>query len=107
MRFGPTIERTMLDRPASRVGRASSLPYVLLLVLALAAGCERKAADRSATAPDTSLSSPSVRSAERAPATPSAADSAEMVQAPAGRFIMGDGSEADATPHEVVVSAFS
>ena len=64
------------------------------LVLILSYGCKRSTPDGTAQAPN-------------AAATESRAEaSGEMVLMPAGRFMMGDETQVDATPHEVVISAF-
>ncbi len=67
---------------------------MLLVTLASFEGCKRKAPEGTAKPP-----SP-------AP-TESKADAAEeMVLVPTGKFIMGDETQVDATPHEVSVSSF-
>jgi len=64
------------------------------------AGCERKHQDDSAKP---AVGTPNVAMA----ASPSTANAAsEMVQILPGRFVMGEKSEVDATPHEVTISGF-
>ena len=73
-----------------------SLMAALMLLATLASfqGCKRKAPDDTAKLP-----SP--------PATESKAEAAGgMVLIQAGRFIMGDETQVDATPHEVAISSF-
>jgi len=75
---------------------ARSLACLLLLPLA---ACERTSSPETAqrtNAPSTTNASAHVQNA---------AETA-MVLIPAGRFLMGDPNEVDATPHEVSVSAF-
>jgi formylglycine-generating enzyme required for sulfatase activity len=80
-------------------------PITNLLALALAslpAGCGRKAPDLAPATASASAPPPAGAALQS-----SAKDSkAEMVQLPAGRFIMGDKDQADAAPHEVSLSAF-
>ena len=81
---------------------------VLSVSLAVLSGCQRS--DKTdepgpvakATNAPSAPSAPSLHAAASAAST----NSVEMVQIPAGRFIMGDKEEPDATPHEVSVSSF-
>ena len=79
---------------------------VLLGSLALLSGCERQ------SSPDGTNSSEPGPAASAAPAKEPAGSSltgtraSAMALIPGGRFTMGDADEIDATPHEVVVSAF-
>ncbi|MHC4681907.1 MAG: formylglycine-generating enzyme family protein [Planctomycetota bacterium] len=67
---------------------------VLSLVLILFQGCKRQTPEEAAKAPaDT-------------PETSTSESSVPMIQLPGGRFTMGDQSEIDAAPHEVVISPF-
>jgi len=68
--------------------------YVLLVTLFLLEGCNRKAPYNSAEAP-----SPT-------PTESKTEAIGGMILIPAGRFIMGDETQVDATPHEVAVSSF-
>jgi formylglycine-generating enzyme required for sulfatase activity len=70
------------------------LVVVLSLALILFHGCKRKTPDDTAQAPNPT------------PAESKTESGAEMVQIPAGRFIMGDETQIDATPHEVAISSF-
>jgi formylglycine-generating enzyme required for sulfatase activity len=65
---------------------------ILSIALALVGGCKK-------------TTQPVPHRAANAPQTQADA-SAEMVSIPGGQFTMGDKDEPDATPHEVVVSAF-
>ena len=79
--------------------------YVALLLLP---GCERKAPPKGPEAA-ASNSQPSVASNTQQATRNNPREGnakAEMVQLPGGRFVMGDKDEVDATPHEVVLSAF-
>jgi formylglycine-generating enzyme required for sulfatase activity len=67
--------------------------------LALLPSCERKATTQE-------LNAPSVPSNETTNANPATKKEPEMVQIPAGIFVMGDKNEVDAPQHEVVVDAF-
>lgn len=67
---------------------------ILLCILALLQGCERK------TPEGDSAASPN------APVQAQAGSAAEMVLIPGGTFTMGDKDEPDAPPHEVTVSPF-
>lgn len=68
--------------------------------LVLWAGCERRTDTRETTSKET-------RSNQSAgPATNVAANAADMVRIPGGRFVMGDKGQVDAKPHEVEISAF-
>ncbi len=66
----------------------------LLVTLASLQGCKRETPDDAAQAP------------QAAPAESKTSSKAKMVLIPAGRFMMGDEKEIDATPHEVFVSSF-
>ena len=67
---------------------------MLLATFAVLQGCKRRAPDDAAKAPGAT------------PAESKTESGAEMVQIPAGRFIMGDETQIDATPHEVAISSF-
>src|SRR5262249_26530237 len=84
-------------------GRAMVGLCVLGLLLA---GCQQRTPDSSATPRDAVSNTPAAGQA--APVNAHRGETAaEMIQIPAGRFIMGDKNEVDAAPHEVAVSAFS
>ncbi|MEK7992405.1 MAG: formylglycine-generating enzyme family protein, partial [Planctomycetota bacterium] len=68
--------------------------FMLLATFAVLQGCKRRAPDDAAKAPGAT------------PAESKTESGAEMVQIPAGRFIMGDETQIDATPHEVAISSF-
>jgi len=68
--------------------------FMLLATLASLQGCKREAPDDAAKAPDDT------------PAESKIESGAEMAHIPGGRFIMGDQTQIDATPHEVVISSF-
>jgi formylglycine-generating enzyme required for sulfatase activity len=78
----------------------SNIAAALLLsgTLVLFPGCERQAPN--AGAPSTNAGGPA-----SAPLGQTGTNS-ESVQVPGGRFVMGDPTEVDAPPHEVVVSPF-
>ncbi len=67
--------------------------------LALLSGCERKATTEEPKAPTAPAN-------ETTSANAAATKAPDMVQIPAGKFIMGDKDEVDAPQHDVVVSAF-
>lgn len=69
--------------------------FMLLVTLALLQGCKRE------VPPDDAG-----KALGGSPVESKTDSGAEMVQIPAGQFIMGDESEIDATPHEVVISSF-
>src|SRR5439155_2075080 len=85
---------TQLTR--SPVFRAGS---VLLCVVALLPGCERKASNEIPKAPATPPK-------ETANLNQAGTNATEIVQITGGKFIMGDKDEVDAPPHEAVVSSF-
>lgn len=114
MKSGQTIDEADRSLPAAEtwmcdegIGKFMPVPRlrrcsvnVALLVALVLSGCGRSApADKSETTTSAAVSNAPAASA--APQT-----SSGMVQIPAGKFIMGDPSEVDATPHEVSVSAF-
>src|SRR5580658_8603305 len=86
---------------AQRTSISLILQAALLLAgaMMLLPGCERKTAN---TTPPTN-SAPVQEIAASNPATNSPTD---MVRITGGRFVMGDKTEIDAPPHEVVVSSF-
>jgi formylglycine-generating enzyme required for sulfatase activity len=74
--------------------RTCAIVLILSCVLALLQGCERKAPQEGSTV------------SPNAPAQTVSGSPIVMVLIPGGKFMMGDKDEADATPHEVVVSPF-
>src|SRR5262245_14607185 len=77
------------------------------LALLLLASCDRQAPD-SGAAPSRANPTLAAQSKASLETNPLGTNSkAEMIPIPGGRFMMGDKNEVDATPHEVVVSAFS
>ena len=77
----------------------SIISSVVLCVVALLAGCDRKPSNETSNAP--------VAASKETAATNQTATSApEVVQIPGGKFMMGDKDEVDAPPHEVAVSSF-
>ncbi len=90
MRFG-----LITDRQSRRV--ASSVALLAAVALGLLTACER----RSPVPPAQTNPTPVAASAQ------AATDSTDnMVRLPAGRFLMGDANEIDASVHEVSISAF-
>ncbi len=81
------------------IRRAPQIVAAMLAALIFSSGCDRKAATEDPKSPATPAK-------ENAGAKPAAEKLADMVQIPAGKFIMGEKDEADAPPHEVVISAF-
>ena len=78
---------------------------IALSVLTLFAGCEQK----SPPAPGNTNSAPAGSTPTTHPTTtthPVTSANSSMVQIAGGKFLMGDKEEADATPHEVIVSSF-
>ncbi len=76
-----------------------SLALLLLVIIVLVPGCERKPAEqKSATGTSASRESGQTSMA--------ATTNAAMLRISAGRFMMGDKDQPDAPPHEVSVSAF-
>jgi formylglycine-generating enzyme required for sulfatase activity len=68
--------------------------FVLVATLAWLQGCKRETPNEAAKAPNPN------------PAASKTESGAEMVLIPAGRFMMGDQTQIDATPHEVAISSF-
>src|SRR2546430_2955782 len=80
---------------------------IVLVALALLAGCGRKTANDATTVPDAAPTPPATHSTASGVTHQTGIDSkSEMVQISGGRFMMGDKNEVDATPHEVIVSSF-
>jgi len=68
--------------------------FVLVATLAWLQGCKRETPNEAAKTPNPN------------PAESKTESVAEMVLIPAGRFIMGDQTQIDATPHEVAINSF-
>ena len=104
MKFGRIID----VRPPKRGASCSS--FVLVLVLGLFSGCERKGENANRAMVDSAAAKSAASSSSSAEATAAPINPAdskgEMVQIARGRFIMGDKNEIDAPPHEVIVSSF-
>jgi formylglycine-generating enzyme required for sulfatase activity len=73
---------------------------------ALLPGCTRNASTDDATLSDAGPATPSAVPKEMANPNKGTTNASAMVQIPGGKFMMGDKSEVDAPPHEVVVSSF-
>jgi formylglycine-generating enzyme required for sulfatase activity len=103
MRSGRNTDSERAPQPRVTV----VLGLVLASALLALAGCGRKASEPGPDSPTASPPTPAP-AANPGPVVGSAgADAADMIQLPGGRFVMGDKNEVDATPHEVVVSAFA
>jgi len=76
-----------------------SLLLLLVILAGLVSGCER--------APSKETAAPASSAPSSNASNPSATDAnSGMLKIPAGRFMMGESSEADSQPHEVSLSAF-
>src|ERR1043165_2892359 len=80
--------------------RSMKAALIVSSALILLSGCERKTANNVPNAPAALLQE------NAAPDQRSKDAKADMVLIAGGKFIMGDKEQVDATPHEVVVSAF-
>jgi formylglycine-generating enzyme required for sulfatase activity len=99
MRFGRITNQLFLNLVQSKGSpQRFGLAALLICLMGLPIGCQR-----TASTDQPSSASPQVRAVTNAPVPDS---SAAMIPIPAGRFLMGESSEVDSPPHEVMVSAF-
>jgi formylglycine-generating enzyme required for sulfatase activity len=90
MKFGPITE---MAKPGSE------LFPILIVAAGLLSGCERTSSKEESD----QASLPHRSATTNVPASDS---NSAMLKIPAGRFMMGEPSEADSPPHEVILSAF-
>jgi formylglycine-generating enzyme required for sulfatase activity len=90
MKFGPITEMAK---------RGSALFLLLIVAVGLLSGCERTSSKEESD----QASLPHHSATTNAPASDS---NSAMLKIPAGRFMMGEPSEADSPAHEVILSAF-
>src|SRR5208282_6352540 len=91
----------MKSGPITKEALTLAFPAALLLAgaMALLSGCDRT------TPADTSAPKSTLPQESAAPKSGTDA-AANMVRIAGGRFVMGDKTQGDAPPHEVVVSSF-